>query len=569
MNRQPPGIRNHLQRARGAALSIALFALAGTAKAATPVLFDWFEYRGHDHAFESPLPSGHYRNPILAGFHPDPSVVRAGDRFYLVNSSFSYFPGIPVFESADLVHWKQIGHVIDRPSQLDFDGLGMSRGVFAPTIEFHDGTFYVVNTAVDSGGNFIATAKDPAGPWSAPIWLKTIGGIDPSLFFDDDGKVYLLNNDVPEGAPLYDGHRAIWLQELDLRSSTPVGPRKVLLNGGVNLSTKPIWIEGPHLYKRDGWYYLVCAEGGTGPQHSQVVSRSRSVWGPFEPYAGNPILTQRDLSPDRPDAITNAGHADLVEAPDGNWWAVFLASRVYDRVHYNTGRETFLLPVQWKDGWPVILEHGKPIPQVAQSPDFARRGAVQSPLSGNFTWRDDFDRATLDGAWMYLRVPKQGWANLASHPGRLSIHPLPEGLDALRNPSFLARRQQHLSFEASTLLEVPATGIEAGIAAFQDEHHWMAYAARRTKEGVALSLRSRSGDADASVASTLLPSATRQLKLKVAGEAGTYSFGYDAGAGWTWLAEGVDGTLLSTDVAGGFLGATVGPYARTLDTGTK
>ncbi len=544
-----------------------LVALATSAHAADPVLFDWFQYTGRDKAFEQPLKPGEYRNPILAGFYPDPSIVAARGKFYLVNSTFTYFPGIPVFESDDLVHWKQVGHVIDRPSQLDFDGLGMSRGVFAPTIEYHDGTFYVVNTSVDAGGNFIATAKDPAGPWSDPIWLKTIDGIDPSLFFDD-GKVYLLNNDAPQGPPLYEGHRAIWMQELDRATLQPKGPRKVLVNGGMDLSQKPIWIEGPHLYKREGWYYLVCAEGGTSLQHSQVVARSRSPWGPFAPYEHNPILTQRDLPGDRADAIGNAGHADLVQGPDGSWWAVFLASRMYGGVHYNTGRETFLLPVTWKDGWPTILAHGTRIPQVAAAPSFASSTATQAPLSGNFTWRDDFDKPALDTTWMFARVPKQAWADVATHPGKLAISPLPEGLDTLRNPSFLARRQQHLAFEASTSMSVPAdAGTEAGIAAFQNEKHWYAMAARRTRDGATLTLRSRKGDAQATLATATLPRGTKELRLRVVGDAGAYAFDYDAGKGWTSLAKDVDGTLLSTDVAGGFIGATVGPYARTVENG--
>ncbi|MEL1265443.1 glycoside hydrolase family 43 protein [Pseudoxanthomonas putridarboris] len=552
-----------MKRVRSIAFSLLLSSVA--AHAAEPVLFDWFEYTGRDAVFEAPVPEGHYRNPVLAGFHPDPSIARAGDRFYLVTSSFAFFPGIPVFESADLVHWAQIGNVIDRPTQLDFDGLGMSRGVFAPAIEYHDGTFYVVNTAVDSGGNFVATATDPAGPWSDPVWLPTIGGIDPSLFFDDDGRAYILNNDAPAGTPRYDGHRAIWLQEFDTAKLQPFGPRKVLVDGGVDPSTNPIWIEGPHIYKRDGWYYLNCAEGGTGPQHSQVILRSREVWGPYTPYEKNPILTQRDLPADRAHPITNAGHADLVEGPDGRWWATFLASRNYGQVHYNTGRETFLLPVEWKDGWPVILEPGRGISYVAPGPGYMPRTATQAPSTGNFTWRDEFDAPTLDRAWMFVRVPRQAWADLRGHPGRLAITPLAEGLDTLRNPSFLGRRQQHTAFEASTSFAVPReTRTEAGMAAFQNERHWFAFAARRTRDGVELSLQRRKGGEHATVASTPLPASTTHLQLKIAADGGAYAFGYDAGDGWTWLRQGEDGTLLSTDVAGGFVGAVVGPYARTL-----
>jgi alpha-N-arabinofuranosidase len=458
-----------------------LFTLhAAAALAAEPVTFDWFEYTGHDAVFDAPLPAGHARNPILAGFYPDPSVTRVGDTFYLVNSTFAYFPGIPVFESRDLAHWTLIGHVIDRPSQLDFDGLGMSRGVFAPDIEYHDGTFYVINTAVDSGGNFYVTAKSPAGPWSDPVWLHGLGGIDPSFFFDDDGKAYVVNNDIPDGKPLYDGHRAIWIQEF--QSGKLVGPRKMLIDGGVDITKKPVWIEGPHLYKRHGWYYLMCAEGGTGVNHSEVIFRARSPWGPFVPYSGNPILTQRDLAADRANPIINAGHADIIEAPDGSWWAVFLASRAYGGMHYNTGRETFLLPVTWRDEWPIILPEGEAIPYVVRT--LAQQSSAAVPTTGNFTWRDEFDGPSLNPAWIFARVPREQWADVRAKPGALTIRPLAEPLDTLKNPSFLARRQQHLSFDASTSMQLPATGhVAAGLAAFQNENYWYFLGARRAARG--------------------------------------------------------------------------------------
>ena len=212
------------------------------------------------------------------------------------------------------------------------------------------------------------TAKNPRGPWSDPVWLKEIDGIDPSFFFDDDGKAFVVNNGPPEGTPLYNGHRAIWIQEFDLPANKLIGPRKVIVNGGTDLAKKPIWIEGPHLYRIKGWYYLMCAEGGTERNHSEVIFRGKSPWGPFEPYQSNPILTQRDLPADRANPVTNAGHADLVQMQDGSWWAVFLASRPYQDYLFNTGRETCLLPVHWKDGWPVILEHGKEIPYALKAP---------------------------------------------------------------------------------------------------------------------------------------------------------------------------------------------------------
>ncbi|WP_246123007.1 glycoside hydrolase family 43 protein [Luteimonas wenzhouensis] len=537
---------------------------AGEASAdpAPPVHFDWFEYTGRDAAFEEPLPEGHFRNPILAGFHSDPSITAANGKFYLVASTFSFFPGIPVFESEDLVHWTQVGNAIHRPGQLDFDGLGMSRGVFAPAIEYHDGTFYVVNTSVDAGGNFMVTAKDPAGPWSDPIWLPTIGGIDPSLFFDDDGKVYILNNDEPEVPVRYDGHRAIWLQEIDIASGKPFGPRKVLIDGGVKPEENPIWIEGPHIYKVDGWYYLSDAEGGTGPQHSQVVLRSRDVWGPYEPYEHNPILTQRDLDPDRPLPVTNAGHADMVQGPDGTWWATFLASRNYGRDHYNTGRETFLLPVTWKDGWPVILPRGEKIPYVLPGPSWMKTPADQAPMTGNFTWRDEFDVVELGKGWMTPRVPKTQWYDGSSRPGWLTIHPLRERLDAKVNMSFYARRQQHLVFEASTALEPPAPGVAAGLAAFQGDDHWYFLGARRDGDRLEVFLEKKAGEGDPEVVATQSIAAPGQLVLHIEGDEGRYGFGFDGGEGVQWLVRDADGTILSTDVAGGFIGATLGPYAR-------
>ena len=550
--------------------------VASTATTAPPAYFNWFEYTGHDAVFDKPLPAGSYRNPILAGFYPDPSITRAGDRFYLVNSTFAYFPGIPVFESRDLVHWRHISNVIDRPGELRFGGLGVSRGVFAPSIAYHDGVFYVLNTAVDAGGNFLSFARDPTGPWSDPIWLPELDGIDPSLFFDRDGKVYLLNNGPPAEKPRYEGHRAIWIQEFDLARRKPVGPRKVLINGGVDISRKPVWIEGPHMYRQGKWVYLLCAEGGTSVNHSEVILRGHSPWGPFSPYSGNPILTQRDLPPARGEPIANAGHADLVQGPDGGWWAVFLASRIYDRVHYNTGRETFLLPVAWRDGWPVILDHGKAIPYVVPGPKFqVAAGAIPAPTTGNFTWRDEFDSPTLGPDWMQLRNPTTQWADLTARPGWLTLHPLAAPLDALTNPSFLARRQQHMSFDASAQLALPeAPGVAAGLAAFQNESHWYFLGVRRNRPigatagtnmietPIELFLEKRNGTTTERVTSMALKDRAT-IKLRISGTEGSYSFYFDAdAAGWKPLTEGADGSILSTDIGGGFVGAVIGPYAR-------
>jgi xylan 1,4-beta-xylosidase len=223
--------------------------MMGRAFAGDSVRFDRFEYIGKDVASEARPAPGTYRNPILPGYYPDPSVTRVGSKFYLVNSTFAHWPGIPIHESTDLVHWKLIGHALNDPAKLDFDGLDISRGVFAPAIDYHQGTYYIINTLVDAGGNFFVTSQTPGGPYSDPVWLKEIDGIDPAFFFDDDGKAYVVNNGPPVGTPRYGGHRAIWMQEFDLKAQRLVGPRKVIVDGGADPSQNPIWIEGPHVYK--------------------------------------------------------------------------------------------------------------------------------------------------------------------------------------------------------------------------------------------------------------------------------------------------------------------------------
>jgi alpha-N-arabinofuranosidase len=548
---------------RTSILATALVAgLCGAQAAAEPVSFEWFEYAGRDEAFSAPLPRGQFHNPILAGYYPDPSVVRVGEKYYLVNSTFAHWPGIPIHESSDLVHWTLIGHALADPSKVSFDNLAISRGVFAPAIDHRDGTFYIINTLVDAGGNFYVTAKDPRGPWSDPVWLKEIDGIDPSFFFDRDGKAYVVNNGPPEGKPQYDGHRAIWIQEFDVQAGKLIGPRKVIVNGGVDISKKPIWIEGPHIYRVKDWYYLLCAEGGTDRDHSAVIFRSKSPWGPWQPGPKNPILTQRDLPADRPAPVTNAGHADLVQMQDGSWWAVFLASRPYRDYLFNTGRETWLLPVQWQDGWPAILDSGKAIPYALRGPKNMPAGAeiTADALTGNFTRRDEFDLVEPGHEWLQIHVPKRRWFELGN--GRLTITPLPVNLDARLNASFFARRQAHQRFAASTEFTPPASsGTAAGLAAYQNENYWYFFGTRRKGDSLQLFLERHAGAGMLVVKAAEVP-VTASLKLLINGDRARYSFFYDAGDGWQPLHANDDATILSTGVAGGFVGTVLGPFAR-------
>ena len=534
------------------------------AEATQTARFESFSYTGDDAVYhERPAGPGQFTNPILAGYYPDPSVVRVGEDYYLVNSSFAHTPGIPIWHSRDLVSWTQIGHVLTRPSQLPFAGLGISRGIFAPTIRYHDGTYYVITTWVDSGGNAIVTATDPAGPWSEPVWLP-FDGIDPDLFVDDDGRAYVVNNDSPIGEPLYSGHRALWLQEIDLETLEMVGPRELIVNGGVDLAQEPSWIEGPHIYKKDGWYYLVCAEGGTSVNHSVVVFRTRDIWGPWEPWDQNPILTQRHLDDDaRAFPITSVGHADFVQTPAGDWWSVFLGTRPYRGNEYNTGRETFLLPVDWPEGgWPTILDPDADIevPAVVDRPALPA-GEAPIPTSGNFTLADDFEGAALAPYWTFLRTVATDWYRLGD--GALTLAAQPVALSEMGQPSFVGRRQQHLRMSAETTVTFdPQSAAErAGLAAFQnDEAYLLVSVGRHDGQRVVEVERRFEGEAT-TVASAPLP-ASGPVRLRIEADGPDYAISFAPGSGpWQSLAADLDGSTLSTQRAGGFVGTLIGLYA--------
>ena len=547
------------------ALLLSGLAFPCLAKGVPEVAFDWFQYEGRDPQFDEPLQPGRYRNPVLAGFYPDPSVVRVGGDYYLVNSSFAYFPGLPVFHSTDLVHWRNIGHALHRREQLTFEnGQGISRGIFAPTIRHHDGLFYVITTDVDGIGNFYVTAGNPAGPWSDPVPLPEIHGIDPDLFFDDDGRAWISHNGEPPGEPLYDGHRAIWLWEFDLEQRRVVADSgRVLVDGGVDISRQPIWIEGPHLYKVGGWYYLAAAEGGTGEGHSQVIFRARSLEGPFLPWDGNPILTQRDLDPARPNPVTSTGHADLVQTQNGDWWAVFLGVRPYEEGHFNTGRETFLLPVTWHDGWPRILQPATPVPLQPRQPDLPVPADLPPPQTGNFAWREDFDGPELNAEWLQVLTSPVEWHVLDAAAGEIRLQALPVLLSEKTQPAFLARRQQHRAFAASTRLAMPDdTAVSAGIAAFQgsDFHYYLGV--RRVDGGCQLELEQVREGRRSSLATIDSSDCGSHIELGLQQHGARLDFHYDLHGQRQWLARGVDATLLSTQVAGGFVGATVGIHAR-------
>ena len=485
------------------------------------------------------------KNPILPGFYPDPSACAVNGKFYLVNSSFCYFPGVPIFESTDLKHWHQIGNVLDRASQLPLGHDGMSRGIFAPTIRYHEGTFYMITTNVSYGGNFVVTATDPAGPWSEPHYLAGADGIDPSLFFDDDGKCYYIGTRPnPEGVG-HNGDWYIYIQEVDLENWCLVGDYKMVWNGAMR---KAEWPEGPHLYKKDGYYYILHAEGGTGPAHAVCVARSKELWGPYENNLMNPVFTHRHLGKDYP--IRYVGHADLIEDTEGNWYAVMLASRPCEW-HTNMGRETFLAKVTWEDGWPVfnagigILEDTVTVPLTETEGD-------ELITSGK-------DADGIPFTMVKLRNPVEGMAKGEGDGYRLKT--LPYTLSEKEPAAYLGLRQTSYYFTAKTTVDfVPAQdGETAGLALLQSEDAFLTieYGKFDGKTLVRIVESARGTGVQVKKTEEV---AVDKITFIITQKGQKATLSYNAGEGEKVLLSDVSTKILSTESAGGFVGCTIGMY---------
>lgn len=531
-------------------------------------LFDFFTYEGEDDIYVSnPLSSeDQFYNPILPGWYSDPSICTNGKGdYFLATSTFSYYPGVPLFHSRDLINWKQVGHILNRPSQLvNLEGHHISRGIFAPAIAYnpHNQTYYMITTNV-CAGNFFVKTQDPFGEWSEPIMLPEVTGIDPSFFFDEDGKAYIVNNDdAPDNKPEYSGHRTIRVQEFDVATDRTIGPRKILVNKGARPEEKPIWIEGPHLYKINGSYYLMSAEGGTAGWHSEVIFRGNSPMGKFTPWQGNPILTQRHLEAERPNPVTCAGHADLIQTQEGDWWAVFLACRPINNKFENLGRETFLMPVKWSDdGFPYMTQGEDLVPYLLRKEGVKRDSVV---TFGNFTASDAFDQATLGMEWMTLRAPATEHYSLTETPGYLTLKCAPVSTTEMKTPAFVCRRMQHHKFVCSTrmLFRPESEAEQAGLLMFKDENHQYFLSVGKDSEGKYIALRQLGESGNKTLAQAPLEEDEVMVDLKIVSRGTHYDCYYACGEGpWTVLCKNIDASYLSTATAGGFTGTTVGMYA--------
>lgn len=486
-----------------------------------------------------------YKNPVIPGFHPDPSVCVVGDDYYLVTSSFAYFPGVPVFHSKDLVNWEQIGHCLTRPSQVNVEKTGTSGGIYAPTIRYHEGVFYMITTNVSDKGNFIVHTKNPAGEWSEPVWLEQ-KGIDPSLYFEGD-KCYLASNPG----------NCIYLSEID-----PVTGKQLSESRAVWTGTGGRYPEAPHIYKKDGWYYLLLSEGGTEYGHKVTIARSRHIYGPYESNPANPILTHMNVNAQH-NPIQGVGHADLVQAHDGSWWMVCLAFRPQSGLHHMLGREVCLAPVRWdKNAWPVVngdgtIDLNMDVPTLPLKP-FAEK-----------SYNTDFSENKLGFEWTYLRNPIMGNYSLAERKGFLRLKAAPVSLDDFASPTFVARRQQHINFTATTALDVFnfKKGDEAGITVFMSNaSHYDLFVKQGDGKKRVLVLRYRLGALTHIEREMEVPNG--EIHLQVNGSNNYYSFAYSVdGKKFENLGK-MDVMYISSETVGGFTGIMLGLYTASSNKNT-
>ena len=503
------------------------------------------------------------RNPILPGFNPDPAICRAGDDYYIAASTFEWFPGVQIHHSRDLVHWRLLTRPLTRASQLDMIGNPDSCGVWAPCLTYSDGLFWLVYTDVKTRSarfmslhNCLVTAPDIEGPWSEPIHLNA-SGFDPSLFHDDDGRKWVVNmlNDFRAGKNRFAG---ILLQEYSHEERRLIGPIANIFPGTSLGST-----EAPHLYKRDGWYYLMTAEGGTGYDHAVTMARSKDIAGPYEVDPANPILTSRGTDA----RLQKAGHASLVEAPDGGCYIAHLCSRpvwVCDRRRSILGRETALQECRWTDdGW-LRLESGGTTPQdEVAAPDLPPCPFDAPPE------REDFGSTDLPMAFQSLRAPvDETWASLTERPGRLRLYGR-EGTTSRHRQSLLARRIESLDCEASTCVSFRPESFQqmAGLTAFYNVlTHYYLFVTHDEAAGRCVKLVAMDQGAYSEPAGAGVPLGNADpvlLKLSLRERVLQFAWSLD-GSAWQTIGPKLDATILSDEYCSGFTGAMVGVACQDL-----
>ena len=493
---------------------------------------------------------GYFINPIISGAHPDPSICRVGNDYYIVNSSFEYFPGLPIHHSKDLVNWELIGYGLHREDQcngeMNLVDVQSDGGIHAPTIRYHKGTFYIITTNVYNSGdgspglmrNFIITAKSPSGPWSKPHIIEGAPGIDPDIFFDDNGKVYFTGTHSP-GDMNSNGIGEIWIQELDIKKWKLVGKRHTVWDGIFGCCT-----EGPHIYKEHGLYYLLVAEGGTGKNHAVMIAASENILGPYEENQRNPILTTRHLSNNY--FVNSTGHADMIELEDGRWYMVSLGKRNDLDGDANMGRETYLMPMQWESTivkWEQVSEdRWEPLrylfpvvaPLTGKVERFTPLPFTDRPQYINNTVIDDFLNKNLDLRWTFIRVPEEKTYSLLENPGFLRLYSKPGKIEDRKRFSLVGFRQKESDFEFEVKMNfLPNKDkVESGVIHYQKEWNYLTNTVikKRKKYYLEQKLKEK-GKEVVTLKKTILKGYDGNIILKVKSKKDRYDFFYSLNDG--------------------------------------
>ena len=501
-------------------------------------------------------------NPVLTGFNPDPAILRVEDDYYVATSTFEWYPGVQISHSKDLVNWRVVAHPLDRYSQLDLRGRPNSGGIWAPDLSYSDGLFYLIYTDVrrwvgsfKDVHNFLVTAPSIEGPWSEPVYLNS-SGFDPSLFHDDDGRKWLLNM-IWDHRPEHNSFGGILLQEYDPEQQRLVGPvENVFLGSPLGL------VEGPHIYKVDGWYYLLTAEGGTFATHAATVARSRQIHGPYEIMPGNPLIT----SAHTPELwLQSAGHGSLVQHQDGSWAFAHLCRRPLPNGRSILGRETALQNVVWTDGWPRLASGGQVPLDAFEAPDLPLHPWPQAPA------RDDFDADTLSIEWQAPRVPLDGeMLDLTARPGHLRLYGR-ESIVSLFEQSLVARRQTSFHIEATTCVAFTPDSFQqmAGLVAFYNtDNFYYLFLSRAPHASTCLGLmRCEQGAVSYPVEKEYPVEGWEKVYLRLVIQDGRIAFFYSRdGERWAAVGWEQDASILSDEhaVPCGFTGNFVGMACQDL-----
>jgi xylan 1,4-beta-xylosidase len=479
-----------------------------------------------------------YENPVLRGLNPDPSICSVGEDFYMVTSSMYLYPGVPIYKSKDLINWKLIGHCLTSKKHFFIDKNNGSPMMYAATIRYNKGTFYMITTDVQGGGNFFVTTKDPSGEWSDPVFIDQ-PVFDPSLFFDDDGKVYYTRRgDFKD--------KDIVQAEIDITTGKLVTPLKAISKGFVSDDT-----EGPHVFKREGWYYITMGEGGSRSLHMQTIGRSKSPWGPFKSDSLNPVITQNNAWWHH---IRALGHADFIDAPDRSSWVVCLGTRhAYYDAFSVIGRETFLLPVTWENGWPKIKN------------EYKQKLLVHEPTLPQHKWqeipsKDDFEKSNLALSWSLLAYPATNWYSLTERKGFLRLKGTAAILQENKQVAFVGTKQKEMSGTFSTYIEFKpeSSNEEAGISIFQSGNfHYDIFITKRNNQTVTM-LRKTAGDM---VTETVpLRVNGKGFELKITFDEFKYHFLIYQNSEWKELGSGL-ANMIATEVAAVWSGVFCGMYS--------